>query len=168
MPGKYAGEPEQPLVTRDRTLKMSTLSNMRFVFTGGPGAGKTTVLEALTARGYNCVPETARKLIKSRLDSGLSPRPDPIEFAEDILKADIANYRDLSTIRETSFFDRGIVDALCMLEQCHADSEYKIKELLCKYPYNGTVFFFPLGKQSIIRMVNVIRPTRRLSMCMKA
>ena len=119
---------------------------MRFVFTGGPGAGKTTALEALSASGYICVPETARKLIRSRLNSGMSPRPDPIEFAENILEADIANYQDLPTMRETSFFDRGIVDALCMLEQCHAISEYEIKEILRKYPYNSTVFLFPPWK----------------------
>ncbi|WP_435102063.1 AAA family ATPase [Arhodomonas sp. AD133] len=39
----------------------------RFVITGGPGAGKTTVLATLEERGYHCVPESAREMIRCRL-----------------------------------------------------------------------------------------------------
>ena len=37
--------------------------NRRFVVTGGPGGGKSTLLEALAERGYRVAPEAARRLI---------------------------------------------------------------------------------------------------------
>ena len=63
--------------------------NSRFVCTGGPGAGKTTVLEALQARGYRFTTDSARTIIKDRLRRGLSPRPEPKEFAQLILESEL-------------------------------------------------------------------------------
>jgi predicted ATPase len=40
------------------------MANLRFIITGGPGAGKTTTLEALAERGYYYVPEVARAIIR--------------------------------------------------------------------------------------------------------
>lgn len=59
------------------------------VLTGGPGGGKTSLLNALAARGYRTLPESARHIIQGRLAAGLSPRPDQIAFAQQILNADI-------------------------------------------------------------------------------
>jgi hypothetical protein len=70
------------------------MTNLRFVVTGGPGAGKTTTLEALTERGFLCVPESARAIIKQRKESGLSPRPPLVQFGMEMLNAGIARYRD--------------------------------------------------------------------------
>lgn len=89
--------------------------NYRFVLTGGPGAGKTTLLSVLGERGYPFVLESARRIIKERLAAGLSPRPDPVAFAQQILSADIDKYRDASAC-DVMFFDRGVLDALYMLE----------------------------------------------------
>ncbi|MBT13409.1 MAG: hypothetical protein CMI02_15405 [Oceanospirillaceae bacterium] len=44
--------------------------NWRFVVTGGPGGGKSTLLDALAERGYRIAPEAARRLIKERLAAG--------------------------------------------------------------------------------------------------
>ncbi len=32
-------------------------TNSLYIFTGGPGSGKTTTLDALAALGYNIIPE---------------------------------------------------------------------------------------------------------------
>ena len=37
-----------------------------FIFTGGPGSGKTSVLNELNKRGYFIVPEVAREIIKAQ------------------------------------------------------------------------------------------------------
>ena len=41
-----------------------------FVITGGPGAGKTTLLRELEQRGFSCVPEVAREIIRQQVASG--------------------------------------------------------------------------------------------------
>ena len=38
-----------------------------FIITGGPGAGKTTVLQELRQRGFICMDEVARDIIKEEM-----------------------------------------------------------------------------------------------------
>ena len=73
---------------------------------GGPGAGKTTTLDALAARGFAVVPEVARAVIAERLAAGLSPRPDPLTFASAILERDMAQYEAADRLVGPVFFDR--------------------------------------------------------------
>ncbi|MGP9666200.1 AAA family ATPase [Halomonas sp. AOP22-C1-8] len=116
--------------------------NHRFVLTGGPGAGKTTLLSVLGECGYPFVLESARRIIKERLAAGLSPRPDPVAFAQQILSADIDKYRDASAC-DVMFFDRGVLDALYMLEAESALTHSEIAEYVQAFPYNNIVFLLP-------------------------
>lgn len=117
--------------------------NRKFVFTGGPGAGKTTTLTALSKRGYSAVPESARRIIKERLAQGLSPRPEAAAFASEILSSDIEQYQSYGSTDEPVFYDRGIPDALYMLDAEAALPRNSASDYLGKYPYNRFVFFFP-------------------------
>ena len=38
-----------------------------FIITGGPGVGKTTLLEVLAKQGFPYVPEVARKIIREQV-----------------------------------------------------------------------------------------------------
>jgi predicted ATPase len=116
--------------------------NRRYVLTGGPGGGKTTLLNALGERGYACVPEVARQIIRRRLERGLTPRPDSALFAAQIHEVDVANYRRSSGSRLT-FFDRGVVDGLGMLAEVGAMTQADITSAVARYPYNRTVFLLP-------------------------
>ena len=44
-----------------------------FIITGGPGAGKTTVLTELQRLGFTCVPEVARQIIQELGQDVLAP-----------------------------------------------------------------------------------------------
>lgn len=87
---------------------------LAIAFTGGPGFGKSTTLAALEARGYQCVPESARAIIQERMRIGLPRRPAAREFAKQILRRDQAQYRGVQRSKGPVFFDRGVVDALGM------------------------------------------------------
>ena len=84
----------------------------RIIVTGGPGAGKTTLLEALQARGYAIVGDSPRAIIQERLRRGLSPRPEPEEFARETLRREIENFVNHAATPGHVFFDRSVVDAL--------------------------------------------------------
>ena len=111
--------------------------------TGGPGAGKTSVIAALRARGYDCVPESARAIIQERLSKGLEPRPPAREFAQQILSLDIKQYRHLASAVGLVFFDRSALDALGMLDQLGLVSTAKMQASLIECAYFRTAFSFP-------------------------
>lgn len=89
----------------------------RGVRTGSPGAGKTSVLEALTALGRATVGDSARAIVAERLARGADRRPDPATFARTILRRDIEQYMALGDTSGWVFFDRGVIDALGMLHE---------------------------------------------------
>jgi predicted ATPase len=89
------------------------------------------------------MPEVAREIIKERLSKGLSPRPAPAQFAQEIFAKEIEQYDQSTSESLPVFFDRGIGDALCMLAQCGAMGDAEIADHLDRRPYNRTVFLFP-------------------------
>jgi len=115
----------------------------RIIITGGPGAGKTTLLDTLHSIGFNIVSESAREIIQDRRNRGLCSRPSPIQFAEQVLDLDIEKYNQPSLGLGLIFFDRGIPDALCMLDQVSALEQSKLEVFQMKYPYNSQVFILP-------------------------
>jgi predicted ATPase len=66
------------------------------VLTGGPGSGKTTLVEALAARGYATAPEAGRTVIREQLAIGGKAIPwiDRQLFAERMLAFDLRNYAE--------------------------------------------------------------------------
>jgi predicted ATPase len=115
----------------------------RYILTGGPGGGKTTLLQLLESAGYTCVPEVARSIIRERKEKGLSPRPEAIEFAAEILRLDIQEYERLANFSGPVFFDRGIGDALCMLYNCSSIDILEARQYCIRYPYSSPVFLLP-------------------------
>ncbi len=115
----------------------------KIVFAGGPGVGKTTVLLALQARGYAIVGDSARTIIQARRQLGLSPRPPAYEFAQEVLRMDVENYARHAEMSGHVFFDRGVVDAMAMINQVAPLNECELNEWLLKYPYHPQVFVFP-------------------------
>src|SRR6476646_4988836 len=67
-----------------RKSPVSTNSDRYFVITGGPGSGKTALIEALRSRGYACSNEAGRVIIQDQvaIDGRALPWRDPLLFAE--------------------------------------------------------------------------------------
>lgn len=119
------------------------MRNSRFVMTGGPGAGKTTTLDALAMRGYRYVPDSARAIIRRRKEAGLSPRPALEQFGREMLEADMAQYRETPVHRDPVFFDRGVCDALGFLFLRGVITEAEAAARIKEFPYNEIVFVLP-------------------------
>jgi predicted ATPase len=115
---------------------------MRVVITGGPGAGKTTLLRELGTRGFATVDDTARTIIRSRRALGLSPRPMPLEFADEVLRRDIELYEQ-NAGEARAFFDRGVLDALAMVADAAPERRADAVALAADCPYHPLVFLLP-------------------------
>jgi predicted ATPase len=118
----------------------------RIVITGAPGSGKTTLLLALQARGYTIVGDTARAIIQDRRRRGLSPRPDPYAFAQEALRIDVENFVHHARNPGPVFFERGVLDALCLLDHVNSLNESELSTWLSKYRYFPKVFVLPAWK----------------------
>ena len=86
------------------------MSVKKYVLTGGPGIGKTTVLELLATRGYAIVPEAARYVIEEEQakDGDALPWKDNAKFQKLVMERQLVLESKLTT--DTAFLDRGIVD----------------------------------------------------------
>ena len=119
------------------------MSPLRVAVTGGPGAGKTSVLQRLEQRGYTVVPEAAREIIAERKAKGLSARPPPLEFAQAIFGRDAERYHSVAETEKVVFFDRTILDSLGMMAELGQLSDSDRHRLLARYPYYPTAFILP-------------------------
>jgi predicted ATPase len=65
------------------------------------------------------------------------------QFGNEILRRDIARYREMRITDHPVFFDRGIVDALCILAQQQAIAPGEVAAYVQSFPYNAVVLFMP-------------------------
>src|SRR5215207_1004527 len=113
------------------------------VLTGGPGAGKTVLLSELGRRGYATVDESARAIIAERVAGGLTARPDLPAFAQEILRRDVEKYMRVAHGPEWIFFDRGVLDALALLQEVDPVPVEDLQRLLAAYAFHTLVFILP-------------------------
>ena len=120
-----------------------SVKNARVILTGGPGAGKTTLLTELAAMGYVTVEESARAIISERTAAGSSRRPDLPAFAREVLRRDIEKYLGQPQTSNWIFFDRGVIDALGLLQEVSPLPERELEAMLSTYTFHRCVFILP-------------------------
>ena len=85
----------------------------RIAIMGAPGSGKTELIEGLAARGWNVVPEAARRTLQQ--SGGMELRAnDPLGFAFAMLEAGRAAFEGVED-GQTAIFDRGLCDIVAFL-----------------------------------------------------
>lgn len=85
-----------------------------FLLTGGPGVGKTALIEELRRRGERVVEETHRRIIREEVARGGSALPwlDEAAYLAKAARQDIAIFEAMADVTERVFFDRGVLDSL--------------------------------------------------------
>ncbi len=113
-----------------------------FVITGAPGGGKTSIISELESRGFRCLQEESRMLIKELLDSGSRALPwiDMLAFNRLLLERQVRQYL-CAPDGEACFFDRSFVDNLGYLKHSYIPVPEEFSEVIGKYRFNRTVFF---------------------------
>jgi len=117
-----------------------------YILTGGPGAGKTTVLEALRARGFQGVDEAARQILKEQKAIGgdATHDGDRIKYRDLCLARSIEGYEAVEERAAPVFFDRGIPELLGGYgEPEGAPAAAHVAQAVARYRYSRTVFVFP-------------------------
>jgi predicted ATPase len=119
--------------------------NRFIVITGGPGSGKTTLIEALHQRGYARSIEAGRGIIQDQvaIDGPALPWKNPALFAELMLSWEQRSYRMAEDSTGIVFFDRGVPDVVGYLRLVGLP----IPDHVCKaaetFRYHHRVFITP-------------------------
>jgi predicted ATPase len=116
-----------------------------FVLTGGPGAGKTTLIEALAGAGFATMAEAGRTIIRDQLEIGgaATHQADPALFAELMLAFDIQSYRRAEEQSGPVFFDRGITELAGYHRMMGLPTPPHFRTAAQKFRYNPKVFVAP-------------------------
>ena len=126
---------------------LSFVQNNRFIITGGPGSGKTTLVEALQNLGYTGFPEIARDLINQGITPpGWANKPDSSRFFELILQQRIISHQQING-DEIGFYDRGMPDSLAYLKFQNRKIPLILSQAIDAYRYNPLVFTAPPWKE---------------------
>ena len=116
-----------------------------FVMTGGPGSGKTSLIDALAAAGFRHMPEGGRAIIQDQLAIGGNALPwaDRASFAELMLAWELRSYREARAISRPVILDRGVPDIVGYLRLCGLPVPDHVQRAaeLCRY--NRRVFIAP-------------------------
>ncbi len=117
----------------------------KIVITGGPGTGKTTVIEALIKRNFMCMTEISREVTLNARRKGTEQLflTNPLLFSELLLEGRVNQYIEAEKKNEKFvFFDRGIPDVHAYMNYMSVDypNSYINKSNLYRYNY---IFLMP-------------------------
>jgi predicted ATPase len=116
-----------------------------FVLTGGPGSGKTTLIEALNAAGFATSPEAGRGIIRDQVAIGgpALPWQDRALFAELMLSWELRSWQAACDRSGPVFFDRGVPDTLGYFSLIGLPAPNHTSNAAAKFRYNSRVFIAP-------------------------
>ncbi len=119
----------------------------KYVLTGGPGTGKSTLLRALVKRGEYGIPEAAEDYIRRRQSGGAKePWKEP-DFQDMILELQVQRESDVPEGLERVFVDRGIPDGLAYA-QPGTKTYWRILEEAAKVHYERVFIVEPLVRKT--------------------
>lgn len=125
--------------------------NSLYIITGGPGAGKTTLIRALEQRGFKVIPEDARRIIKEQaaINGDGLPWKNKALYAQLMLEAAVSAHQHIARHNSSKpvFFDRGLPDTICYMKMEALPIPEQLAALVSAYPYARKVFILPPWKE---------------------
>lgn len=118
----------------------------KIVLIGGPGTGKSSVLNELISRGFECMPEISRDVTLKAQEKGIDQLflTEPLLFSNLLLEGREQQFLDAdSTKSKLIFFDRGIPDVHAYLEFFNTDFPTYFIEKSNLYLYHRVFMLAP-------------------------
>lgn len=121
---------------------------MVYVITGGPGFGKTVLIEKLHELGYPTGGEIARQIIAQQIagGGGLLPWVDGKGFEKKVTKERI-DFLNRTDIKSIAFSDRGLPDQAAFSWYKGKEISLQLKDALATNRYAKQVFLTPPWRQ---------------------
>ena len=116
-----------------------------YIISGGPGSGKSALIEALASKNFRTMPEAGRFIIQDqhRIGGRALPWADRAAYAELMLQWELRSHREARNGPEPVFFDRGLPDVIGYLRLIGLKTPEYMKNAVRLYRYNPKVFMAP-------------------------
>ena len=115
----------------------------RILLTGGPGFGKSSIIEELERMGFSVFHEIARQIIHDEVETGGTALPwlDINSFSAQVLQGRINQY----ALGDTGlwFYDRGLPDIAGFLRKEKKETPEEIWQLCQDFKYDPVVYITP-------------------------
>lgn len=121
----------------------------KIVLIGGPGTGKSTVLNALKTRGFHCMSEVSREVTLEAQKKGIQQLflTEPLLFSKMLLEGRERQYKEADeTDADWVFFDRGLPDVFAYMDYTKDEYPGYFKEKSEQYQYSYIFAFKPWRK----------------------
>ncbi|SHI75665.1 Predicted ATPase [Mesonia phycicola] len=117
----------------------------KIVILGGPGTGKSSVLQELEDRGYTCFKEVSREIILKAQKDGIEQLflTNPLLFSEKLLEGRIFQFNEATKVNQPVFIDRGIPDISAYMDFKKENYPSSFTEANKSYKYHQA-FILPI------------------------
>ncbi|WP_299669065.1 ATP-binding protein [uncultured Polaribacter sp.] len=118
----------------------------KIVLIGGPGTGKTTVLNELIKRNFYCMPEVSRAVTLKAKEEGIDQLflTEPLLFSKMLLEGREEQYVKANLLaEEIVFFDRGIPDVHAYMNYFNTEYPAFFIKKSAQYTYSKIFHFSP-------------------------
>ena len=124
---------------------MTVHADHMFVITGGPGSGKTTLIDALQQAGFARSQEAGRAIIQDQqaIDGPALPWRNPALFAELMLAWEMRSFHMARELPGPVFCDRGVPDVVGYLRLMDLPVPAHMERAAADIRYNRRVFIAP-------------------------
>lgn len=115
------------------------------VIIGGPGTGKSTIIDRLVSNGYCCYPEISREVTLEAKKQGIDQffTEKPLLFSELLLEGRKKQFQDASkAAHDVIFIDRGIPDVLAYMDYIGASYPDSF-DAACREHTYSKIFILP-------------------------
>ena len=128
------------------------MKNQKYIITGAPGRGKTSIINELEKRNYYCVHENARKIISKQVitEGNILTWKNQIEFEKKIANLRVKEYL-ASPKNLICFFDRSAIDCIAYLKSKNLKLLPEIINSAKKTSFNNTVFYTPIWEEIYLK-----------------
>ncbi|HET8885098.1 MAG TPA: ATP-binding protein [Salinimicrobium sp.] len=125
------------------------MQGKKIIITGGPGTGKSSIIQLLEKKGFRCLPEVSREIILEAKEKGISQLflEDPLLFSKMLLEKRIEQYHEAESCSQPYIFiDRGIPDVVAYLDYIESTHPPVFSDS-CKNHIYDMIFLLPPWKE---------------------
>ena len=122
------------------------MKTQKIALIGGPGTGKTTLINALRTKGYSCMEEISRQITLEAQQKGIEQLflEDPLMFSEHLLLGRQKQFLAADSLQqEVVFFDRGLPDVVAYLDYLNYSYPDSFKTICSQNTYDKVFILKP-------------------------